>query len=81
MQKNISQELQILLALSKLLKKVFPKVLIAGLQNGKCLKDYLARAELAQMGSTESCEKCHKGTCQVCHYINRKHTFTVKPPG
>ena len=66
MQKNISQELQILLALSKLLKKVFPKVLIAGLQNGKCLKDYLVRAELAQMGSTESCEKCQtcQGTCQ-----------------
>ena len=39
------------------------------------------RAELPQMGSTESCEQCQNGTYQVCHYINRKHTFTVKPSG
>ena len=79
--RSIWEELQILLAPDEKHEKVFPEVPIVGFQNGKSLKDYLARAALPKIDNAGGSQPCGKGTCQVCDHMITTNTFTKRYVG
>ena len=58
--RNILQELHLLLAPDKEHKKVCRNVPVVGFRNGKILKNYLLRAVLPRTHETRRCEPCGK---------------------
>ena len=51
------EQLHILLAPNKKIRKVFLNVLVVGFRNGKSLKNYLLRATLQKLNERGRCEK------------------------
>ena len=79
--RNILQELHLSLAPDKEHQKVFPKVTVVGIRNGKGLKYYLVRVVLAKPYVTGICEPWLKKTCLVCNSIRTTTTFTTEACG
>ena len=79
--RNILEELHLLLAPDKKHTKVFPNAPVVGFRNGKSLKDYLVRALLPRTNKTVRCESCGKKTCLVCNSIRTTATFTREVSG
>ena len=78
---SILQELYLLFAPDKELKKVFRNVPVVGFRNGKSFKDYLVRAALPKTNETGRCEPCGNKTCLVCNSIRTTTTFTTDARG
>ena len=76
--RSVLEELQILLALDKEHKKVFPEVPIVGFRNCQSLKDYLVRTALPKMDNAGGSQQCGKCTFQVCDHIITINIFTRK---
>ena len=79
--RNILEELHLLLVPDEEHTKEFPNVPVVGFRNGKNLKDYLVRALLPRTNETVRCEPCGKKTCLVCNSIRTTTTFTTEVSG
>ena len=71
------EELQVLLAPDKEHQKVFAKVPIVQIRNGKSLKDHLVRASIPILNQTLGSGPCGKRNCQVCQFIVNTDTFSA----
>ena len=74
------EELHIVLAPHKKHHKVFPRVPILGLRNGKILKDYLVRASRPILNNTLGSEPCGKRNYQVCRFFVNMDSFSPITP-
>ena len=74
---TILEELQVLLAPDKEHQKVFAKVPIVQIRNGKSLKDHLVRASIPILNQTLGSGPCGKRNCQVCQFIVNTDTFSA----
>ena len=79
--RNILEELHLLLVPDEEHTKVFPNVPVVGFRNGKNLKDYFVRALLPRTNETVRCEPCGKKTCLVCNSLRTTTTFTTEVSG